>query len=428
MVRGKAIGLLAVVLAAGLAGTACSAQMSEARRQLEQHYQHLRSTYDQSDLSFYRPPADQELLPATEARRPRNVILLIGDGMGHNHIALARHRTVGSDGRLHMERMPVLGQVRTRSANRAVTDSSAAATALACGIETDNDRIGMAPDGTAFTTILQKARENGFRTGLVATSSITHATPAAFASHVTGRDMQTEIAVQFLSNGVDVLLGGGCRYWLCGPEGVRPDGRNLVEEARAKGYLVIDRRKQLADLDEIPVLGLSADDGMTTFLPEPALDEMTRVAIDLLSARSRKNGSAAKMRFFMMIEGSQIDWAAHVNDAEYMVRQTLLFDLAVKEALQFAQSDEQTLVLVVADHETGGLALGVEDNRPVAVWTSDDHTAADVPLYAFGPGAAHFSGTYHLTEVPRILARVLGFEGFPAPRRLVRAAEPVATY
>lgn len=426
MVRGRATWLLALVLAAGLAGTACSAQMSESLRQLHQHYQHLRNTYDQSDLSFYRPPTDQRLLPQTQEPSVRNVILLIGDGMGHNHIALARHRTVGSEGRLHMERMPIIGQLRTHSANRAVTDSSAAATALACGVKTDNDRIGMAADSTAFTTILQKARENGFRTGLVATSSVTHATPAAFASHVAGRDMQTEIAVQFLSNRVDVLLGGGRKYWLGGPEGVRTDGRNLIEEARAAGYQVIDGRKQLADVVEVPVLGLFADDGMMTFPPEPGLDEMTRIAIGLLSVRSHKNGSEMKPQFFIMVEGSQIDWASHVNDADYMVRQTLLFDLAVKEALDFARSDERTLVLVVADHETGGLAQGVEDGRPVAVWTSDDHTAADVPLYAFGPGAAYFSGTFHLTEVPRILARVLGFESFPAPRRLVHAAEPVA--
>ncbi len=375
---------------------------------------------DVKDISFYHGPDESGLMVNIGGDRPRNVILLIGDGMGFNHVALARYRAVGPDGRLYMERMPVTGHMRTHSANRLVTDSAAAATALACGIKTDNGRIGTAPDGTAWQTILEKARDKGFRTGLVATSAISHATPAGFAAHVESRNMQVEIAAHMLDNRVGILFGGGRKFWLPQPAGERQDGRNLIEEARAAGYEVVFSRDQLAALNSGPAVGLFADDGMTTYAPEPMLDEMTRVAIGLLSQKA--DWFAPEPRFFMMIEGSQIDWAGHANDTDNTIRQTLLFDLAVKEALDFAERDTNTLVVVTADHETGGLLIKADRREPVADWNSGGHTAGDVPIYAFGPGSSHFTGTHDIADIPQIIARLLNFNNFPTPLKAARPA------
>lgn len=376
---------------------------------------------DVADISFYQAADDQTLMPHHDGR-PRSVILLVGDGMSFNHVSIARDRAVGIGGRLHMERMPITGISRTHSADRPITDSAAAATALTSGVKTNNGRLGQAPDGSAWITILEKAQGKGYRTGLVATSSITHATPAGFAAHVQNRNMQVEIAAQMLDNRVGILFGGGRKFLLPKPAGDREDGRNLIEEARAAGYQVVLNREQLTALKSGPALGLFAEDGMTTFAPEPMLDEMTRKAIELLSVES-KEWFAPKPKFFMMVEGSQIDWAAHDSDTDNCIRQTLLFDMAVREAIEFARHDKKTLVIVTADHETGGLLLKADRrNRLVADWNSGDHTAGDVPIYAFGPGAIQFSGTHDITDIPKIIARLLGFKNFPAP---LKAAQPV---
>lgn len=377
---------------------------------------------DVKDISFYDAPDSSDLMPHVRTNRPRNVILFIGDGMGFNHVSLTRTVAVGPDGRLHMERMPVTGIMRTHSANRLVTDSGAAATALACGIKTDNGRIGTAPDGTAWITILEKARNKGFRTGIVVNCTLSHATPAGFAAHVEHRNMEPEIARQMLANRVGILFGGGRNHFLPEPHGTRQDGLNLIEEAHDAGYQVIYNREQLLALESGPALGLFANGAMTTYAPEPMLDEKTKVAIRLLSRRDDAWFSPMP-KFFMMVEGSQIDWAGHANDTDDTVRQTLLFDMAVKEALDFAQRDKNTLVIVTADHETGGLLVNGNRMRPVADWNSGGHTAGDVPIYAYGPGSIHFTGTHDITDIPKIIARLLNFRNFPAP---LNTAAPVA--
>ncbi|MHC5141917.1 MAG: alkaline phosphatase [Planctomycetota bacterium] len=340
----------------------------------------------------------------------RNIILCIGDGMGFNHVALARHNSVGPGKKLHMERLPVAGMMRTYSADDLVTDSAAAGTAMACGIKTNNGMIGMDPDKVPHSSILTLLQKKGWRTGLVATSQISHATPAAFASHVDSRDKQKEIAVQLLNNRVDVLLGGGRKYW----------SEDLLAEAVTAGYEVIGTRDEMAMLKAGPVIGLFADDGMTTFEPEPSIGEMAKTAIALLSLPGREWFSP-KPKFFLMIEGSQIDWAAHANDTDRVIRQTLQFDMAVREAVGFAQRDKHTLVIVTADHETGGLVIeteGINKHKIDPDWEETGHTAADVPVYAFGPGSEHFAGVIDNTEIPKRIAELTGLQEFPIPRKL----------
>ena len=372
----------------------------------------------QDDTAFYIPPASDVMLVNSPDAKVRNVILCIGDGMGPNHVALARHHGVGHDKKLYMELLPVRGEVMTHSANKKVTDSAAAATAMACGVKTNNGMIGVTPDETPYSSILELLQRKGFRTGLVATSQISHATPAGFASHVDSRNKQKEIAVQLLANRVDVLLGGGRKFW----------SDELLAQAADAGYQVIETRDEMAALKPGPVVGLFGDDGLTTFSPEPMLSEMSEIAIKLLNSPD-KDWFSPKPKFLLMIEGSQIDWASHANDTDRMARQTLLFDMAVREAIEFAQMDKKTLVIVTADHETGGLALKpneADENGIEARWTTGDHTASNVPIYAFGPGSEKFSGTLDNTDIPKRIAELTGIKEFPVLREQTQATEEVS--
>jgi alkaline phosphatase len=345
------------------------------------------------------------LAPAAEPAAPRNVILMIGDGMGFGQINLARLSPGG--GALRVDTMPVVGLVRVSPLDDAVPDSAAAATALAGGRRTRNGRIAELPDGTPVRTVLEASEQVGRSTGLVTTTTITHATPAAFGAHVRSRAMESEIAAQLIEVGADVLLGGGLRYFL--PRGAsgsgRADPRDLRAEARADGFALVESRQALREASGPRVLGLFALQGMTTRPPEPSLAEMTARAIELLA--QDPDG------FFLMSEGGQIDWACHDNDAARTLDQMRGFDEAVEAALGFARRRGDTLVLVTADHETGGLTL-IQDGHGFSVrWSTDGHTASDVPLFAEGPGAGRFAGVMEAAAVARRLAGIWDLPGLP---------------
>ncbi len=370
------------------------------------------------DISFYQAPQSSEMMPAIDGGTVDKVILCIGDGMGVNQIALARSKAVGANKRLWMEILPTTGTVRTLSANKAITDSAAAGTAMACGIKTNNGVLGIDPNGKAYHSILELAAQQGWRTGLVVTCTVSHATPAAFASHVGSRGSEADIAAQMREAKVDVLFGGGRKFWL--PKGAkgsdRSDTQDLLELARRDGYQVIESRQQMMQLTYGPVIGLFALDAMTTAASEPMLDEMAAKAISLLSKKA--DWFAPKPRFFLMIEGSQIDWAGHANDTAGSIRQTLLFDMAVREAIEFAKKDKRTLLIVTADHETGGLMLDDDKDNPgqlAARWTSKGHTGVDVPLFAYGPGSQQFAGTIDNTDIAKKIAGLMSIKPFPVP-------------
>jgi len=369
-----------------------------------------------NDISFYAPSPTTEPYPTFHNnKKVRNVIFCIGDGMGLGQIAMARLKTAGPDGALYMERMPVVGFFWTHSADALVTDSAAAGTALASGIKTNNGMLGMTPDGTSYQTILEAAKAKGTATGLVVTSRITHATPAAFASHVTSRKMQDKIAEQLIANKVNVLFGGGEEYFLPKSSGKskRNDEKDLIKQAKETGYLYIRTAEELRTARHPHILGLFQLGSLTTVAPEPSLAELTTKAIDILN---REGKSHKKRGFFLMVEGSQIDWACHDNDATRTIRQTLLFDQAVKAAIDFALKDKHTLVIVTADHETGGLTIkggSLKGDDLDVDWSTDGHSAMPVPIYALGPKAGIFAGTYDNTEVPRKFAELLGISPFP---------------
>lgn len=298
---------------------------------------------------------------AQDDARPRNVILMIADGFGPASATLAREFT-GEP--LALDEI-LRGVVRTRSFDSRITDSAAAATALASGVRTYNGAIGVDSLQQPVGTLLEAAEEAGLATGLVATSRITHATPAAFAAHVPYRGAEDEIAAQMMAHGIEVVFGGGWRHFLPAEAGgLRTDGRDLIGEARARGVTVVDDRAGFETVAGTPVLGLFASDHMAyeidrESLPrsggdtEPSLAEMTRKAIALLDGDPEG--------FFLMIEGSRIDHAGHANDPAGHVHDILAYNAAVRVALDFARADGHTLVVSVADHETGGMTLGRDE-------------------------------------------------------------------
>jgi alkaline phosphatase len=269
--------------------------------------------------------------------------------------------------------------------------------------------IGMSPDQEPRETILEACMKRGMATGLVATSSITHATPASFASHVSGRSDEPEIATQMLGNRVNVLLGGGREFFI--PKSAagskRTDNRDLIKEAGKAGYAFARNEAEMDKSSGAYLLGLFQLGALEAESQEPSLAEMTRKAIEALSRN--------KKIFFLMVEGSQIDWACHGNDLDAMIGQVLEFDEAVKTALDFAVRDSHTIVIVTADHETGGLGIveGSLDGRDLkAGWLTKDHTPVMTPLFAFGPGCEKFTGVLENTEIPKILAGLIGIDSF----------------
>lgn len=367
------------------------------------------------DLRFYTPPADKQNLPMSSCwRRPRNIILMIGDGMGEGQLDAARIRAMGSTGKLNIQRMPVSGFVTTHSSNTLVTDSAAAATALATGFKTNNGAIGVGGDETRFRTILEAARDKGMRTGVVATKSITDATPAGFYAHVTARGLESDIATQLLETQPDIALGGGKDFFL--PRATkgskRADDIDLVNRARLKGYTVVetaDALKSASAQKHARVLGLFAPGAMKTHAPEPTVADMTQAAIKQLTS--------SRDRFFLMVEGSQIDTYAHSNVTTETLRQTLMFDQAVAVALDYAAKSKDTLVVVTADHITGGLTIENGDLNGANVqvkWDTFFHLGGQVPLYAYGPGAMRFTGFHDNTDIPCMFADLLRIRDFPS--------------
>ncbi|TEU16699.1 MAG: hypothetical protein E3J21_10105 [Anaerolineales bacterium] len=344
------------------------------------------------------------------------IILLIGDGMGEAHRTTARWSAVGQSGALAMDMMPFVGWSRTASAENLVTDSAAAGTAIATGVKTNNGKIGQDPDGNPLTTILERAQARGMAVGLVTTVQMAHATLASFAAHVDDRNEMTEIASQMvLTTEVDVLLGGGEDEFLpttatgCYPEaGERTDGRDLIAETTAAGYTHVCDATAFAAVDPASttrLLGLFADEEMPRPF-SPSLADMTQKAIDILS--QDPDG------FLLMVEGGQIDWASHGNDAANVISDTIGLDEAIVVAQAYASTISNTLVIVTADHETGGLSVNLisGDEGPFPMpnltpfyvnWTSGGHTGDDVLTTTQGPWSDLLVGTYENTHIHDVM-------------------------
>lgn len=405
----------------------------------------------------------------------KNVIFLIGDGMGVSYTSAYRYLKDGSDSkfvdRTELDKY-LVGQQMTypEDPEQNVTDSASAATAMSAGIKTYNNAIAVDNDGSEVKTVLEAAKERGKATGLVATSEITHATPASFGSHDESRKNMNAIADDYfdeLVNGehkVDVLLGGGTDLF-------DREDRNLVEEFQNAGFSYVTNKEELLNDKSGQVLGLFAERGMPKLLDRtesvPSLEDMTTSAIDRL--RQDKDG------FFLMVEGSQIDWAGHDNDIVSAMSEMEDFEKAFAAAIEFAKKDKHTLVVATADHSTGGYSIGANgiynwfgepikaakrtpdfmaqeiangasveetlntyidldltneeiqsvkdagdnvtdidnaiekifDTRSNTGWTTGGHTGEDVPVYAFGPSSDRFVGQIENTDHAKIIFDLL---------------------
>ncbi len=448
-------------------------------------------------------PSRAQVAPETlgQGETPTNVILMIPDGYGPASVTMARDYLRWRDGTTELAYDSLhIGSIRTFSSSSRITDSAAGGTALATGEKTYNGAISVDTSKQAVATLLEGAEREGMATGLVVTSRITHATPAVFSAHVADRGQENRIARQQLNQDMEVLLGGGRRHFV--PQSVdgsaRDDRRNLLRTARDRGYTIAETADELAQAGDGPLLGLFSDSHMAYELnrddtQQPSLATMTEAAIDRLS--TEEGG------YFLMVEGSRIDHAGHGNDAAAHLHDILAFNEAVKTALNTAKADENTLVLVVSDHETGGLSLGrnrdgegiyswhpdvlsnvtassgviadsirtirssdaaedekerrivgalshftgisdVEDdaveklmsadgsfalsrtvaaivNRKALVgWTSHAHTAVDVGVYGYGPGAYQFIGNQDNTEIALTLSDLLDADLRPLTKEM----------
>lgn len=323
-------------------------------------------------------------------QKPQNVILLIGDGMGLQEASLTFYYSEKSvfSGFEH------IGLIKTSSASHKITDSGAGNTAFAIGEKAYNGAVGVTVDSIEAPNISERLSAS-HKIGVLATSSITHATPAAFYAHVKDRDNEFEIASQLHNSPVDFFAAGGYRFFTD-----RPDGLNLMDSLRERNFHI--------DTNELNAFDPIKPDKKYGFMLSgeamPVADQRGSFLADA-THKALEYFDQAEDPFFMMIEGSQIDWAGHYNDNDYMVSEVLDFQKTIEVAKKYAEKNNNTLVVVTADHETGGYALSTdyENNKDYdrlsPSFATGGHTASLVPVFAFGPGAENFTGIYENTDI-----------------------------
>ncbi|WP_326821052.1 alkaline phosphatase [Streptosporangium sp. NBC_01756] len=377
----------------------------------------------------------------------KSVIFINGDGMSAAHREAARLSLAGLDGQLNMDKLPVSGQLSTspHDPKAAVTDSAAAATAWATGVKTYNGAIGVDVKGRPLPVLGQQAKAAGKSTGLVTTSQVTDASPAAFFSHTTDRAKQDDIARQYITETKpDVILGGGEDWWLpAGTAGAYPDKPaedaseeskgtkgNLIKKAQAAGYQYVSDSKGLSRARNGKLLGLFSNEEMfqqqsegegDVYSPAVDLATMTSKALDTLSTN--------KKGFFLMVEEEAIDEFAHHNNGTRVLQAMASLEKAVKVARGYVASHPDTLLVITGDHDCGGLTVkdavttdesGTEpstEDGPFPVkgsnlkfvmdWSTTEHTGVDVPVTAEGPLADRFTGKHPNTHVHDVLAQIL---------------------
>ena len=371
-----------------------------------------------------KPLSQKAIIPIKN--KPKNIILLISDGMSLTQVSTYRLLKGGPNERIAVDKFPVSGIVLTHSENAIVTDSASSATAFSTGRKTNNGALGLDEDNKILENFTEIIDRYGYVSSLISTSEITHATPAAYASHVDLRWKTDEISLQMMESNVMTILGGGRHFFL--PEdlgGKRSDGLNLLEQMESS-RMVMTEKKELDSFDHSnlgKVVGLFADEALRdkekpeNHVFEPSSSEMLNFAIN----RSEKFNENGCKGFFIMLEGSQVDWAGHANDLNYLKREMQDFDEAVELALDYAIQNQDTLVIATADHETGGLLI--ESSSPTDYTAPEvkfsfntgigygSHTGVPVPVYAYGPGSENFTGTLDNTDIFYAMLEAVKMDG-----------------
>ena len=351
------------------------------------HFINTKNQYSYQNTDFYKAYIPKGQLQFSSSKNPKNVILLIGDGMGLTQVYAGY---TANKGQLNLYNMPVQGFSITKASDSYITDSAAGATAMATGYKTNNRYIGMDPNGKSLESITAYLSKRNFQTAIISSGNATDATPASFYAHQLDRSYNEAIALDFLSNPSNILIGGGLAEFTR-----RKDGQNLAQELEQKGYTFLNDFTSLNTIntDHFVVL----DDTSVVSKKEGRGDFLAKAFIKTI-----KTFTTSKKPFFIIEEGAQIDYGGHKNEMDYVVREMLDFDQLVGLAIEFADKNQETLVVVTADHETGGLSIidgDVEKGYVHGNFSTNDHTAVNVPVFAYGPGAENFQGVYQNTEI-----------------------------
>lgn len=341
------------------------------------------------------------MLCAQEPMQPvNNVIFLVGDGMGTAQVYSSIARMGDKSNFL---RFPYSGFSRTYSNNKYTTDSGAGGSALMTGHKVDNYHIAKADSGEEFPSFFVSAQKEGMATGFVVSCSVLDATPAATYAHVSDRKSFDSISLQMSRCGHDVMIGGDKNHFL--PEN-RKDGTSPLDTLKARGYELVFSSEEMQKAKGSKLCALLSGDNPAT---QPARGEMlsegVNKALDILALH--EGG------FALMIEGSQIDWACHNNDSAYLRLEMEDFEKVLQIVLDYAEADGNTLVVVTADHETGGLSLldgDIEKGVSQMTFATGNHSGCMVPVFSFGPGADWFSGVQQNTDIPKKIAALLGIK------------------
>lgn len=347
--------------------------------------QYYQTPYTYDIVNVQMPPVTNEV---------KNVIIMIGDGMGLEQVSCA---WVLNKGKLNFDNFPYVGLSRTYCTNEIITDSGAGGTALAIGQKTAYSCVGVAADSTDVPSVLVKAHELGKKTGIAVTCHFADATPCDFACHNEYRYNQEDLIADYVECGVDYLSGGGLDWFTV----KRTDGRDITKEMAAAGYTVALTEDELMAAD-LPVIGILAPDNLPVAMERGDLYRHTVTrGLDILSRESGDKG------FVMMLEGSCIDDWLHGNDIGKAMEELLDFDRTIGDVLEWAAKDGHTLVVVTADHNTGALTLqdgNLEEGRIGVAFGNESHNGIAVPVYAWGPGSDKFTGIRENAEWGQLIA------------------------
>ena len=352
---------------------------------------------EKSPLQYYATPHPYGIVDAVMPpvdNEVRNVIIMIGDGMGLEQVSCA---WVVNHGKLNLDRFPSIGLSRTWCTNELITDSGAGGTALAAGVKTGYSHVGTAADSTDLASVLVQAKALGKKTGVAVTCHFADATPCDFCCHTEYRYNQDDLIADYVTCGVDYLSGGGLDWFTVN----RKDNRDITKEMAAAGYTVALTEEALMEAD-LPVIGILAPDNLPVAMERGDLYRHTVArGLDLLSRESGDKG------FVMMLEGSCIDDWLHGNDIGKAMEELLDFDRTIGDVLEWAAADGHTLVVVTADHNTGSLTLqdgNLEEGTIGVAFGSESHNGIAVPVYAWGPGCDAFTGIRENAEWGQLIA------------------------
>ena len=340
-------------------------------------------------------PYDVPKIKASKGKIVKNVVLMIGDGMSLMHVYSA---WTANRGKLYLDNSQAVGLSKTYCANELITDSGAGGTAIATGQKTNYHYVGVDVNGNELPSLITLSKQKGMSAGIAVTCRLWDATPADFCCHNIDRDNEYDLIADYVDCGADYVVGGGAQKFEN-----RPDGRNIFQELEAKGYQVARSWEEAKAIPSGKIFAVT--DPKDTPVPAERGDRLAQSALKGMDIMSQN-----KKGFFMMIEGSQLDDYGHFNDLDLLMQETHDFDRTVGAVFEWAAKDGETLVVVTADHETGGLTLVDGDLQKGEIqckFSTGSHSGVMVPVYAFGPGAEHFTGLYENTAIFDKIATLL---------------------